>query len=448
MDLLNLFFFFLCTVIPLFHMINAIPRSRKRRRRYLRGPVKELKGFSILVPCYNEQGIIETTIKGLARLRYPNFETIFINDGSTDNTMQVLTELLELVPYEEKIDAKLTYMPVKGFYQSQRYPHLFVLDKVNGGKADSLNAACDYAVHEFVVTLDADSILAYNALEITNHIFQDESVIAAGGTVHILQTRTISNIYFKLKRVVRFQIFEYMKAFYLYKASLDKLDGLSVISGAFGIFKKNVLIELNGFRRTVGEDMDITIRFQQYLMKHRDKKMVYIPEAICYTECPETWRDLFKQRVRWQKAYVDCMLKYWKFMAKNFFIRTLSFFFITEGLLMGIVAPIFMTSYLLYSIFTSSELLGEIIVAYTISILSSFFYSMMAILISRYYGVRFSRINKIRMIIVILLDLFFYRFIVAGFAVYGTIAYFFDRESWNKVVRTGKKYELDGSVRG
>ncbi|MBD1373861.1 glycosyltransferase, partial [Hazenella sp. IB182357] len=97
MDLVYFSIFFLCTVFPIFHMINAIPIFQKKNYFDWKWRTQK-KGFSILIPCYNEQSILETTLNGLLKNRYPEMEVIFINDGSTDETLYMLGELLELIP--------------------------------------------------------------------------------------------------------------------------------------------------------------------------------------------------------------------------------------------------------------------------------------------------------------------------------------------------------------
>jgi cellulose synthase/poly-beta-1,6-N-acetylglucosamine synthase-like glycosyltransferase len=96
-----------------------------------------------------------------------------------------------------------------------------------------------------------------------------------------------------------------MKGFYIYKISLHKQNATAIISGAFGAFRKDILMQAGGYRKTLGEDIDITLKIQ-FMIKNTNKKILYMPEALCYTQCPENWKDLFRQRIRWQKGFINC----------------------------------------------------------------------------------------------------------------------------------------------
>lgn len=442
------FFLFLCsTLFPLFHMLHAffIEKVYKNERK---PPIRKIKKMTILIPCYNEQDILKTSIEGMIGLNYSSKEVIYINDGSSDQTMETLKSLLQLKSCSlEQENEGLLYEPIRGFYQSSKYPYIYVIDKENGGKADALNAGVQFASSELIVTLDADSILAENALGVVNHRFQDENVIAAGGMVHVLQgastTNSAPDLTLNMKHILRFQLLEFIKGFYVFKTSLARLNALSVISGAFGIFKKDVLLKVNGFRKTIGEDIDITLKFQQYIMEHPHTKMISIPEALCYTECPETWRDLFKQRVRWQKAYVDCLLQYGKFFFTTFYHKPVSFFFVIEAFLVNTLIPYAVIFSFLVGIAENEhniDTLHSILIYMAGGIIGNVLYSLEAIHIAKKYNVSLG--EKRRLMTTIFLELLFYRFILIGILMYGTIAYFFNKHSWNKVSRTGRNYEL------
>ena len=205
--------------------------------------------MSIIVPCYNEAPILKYTVEGLLNIEYDDLEVIFINDGSKDNTFDVLHELLELRHWDTGIEGFLPNK-VRGLYKSGRYPFINVIDKYSSGKADSLNIGVLFAKKELIVTMDGDCVLEKNALINMNTAFDDEDVIASGGVVHIMQMFKLDS---KPGIVIMMQALDYIKGFYIYKASLACNDALSIISGAFGVFRRNIIIEIGGFKAGLGK---------------------------------------------------------------------------------------------------------------------------------------------------------------------------------------------------
>lgn len=444
MNEIGILLFFFCTLLPLFHMFHALPMfgPPKKRRR----PKVKEQGMSIIIPCYNENRILETTLKGLQQVDYKNKEVIFVNDGSTDDTLDVLDQLLDIVPIEYEGELPIEHKPILGIYQSRIDPNIYVIDKVNGGKADALNAGCNFAQHEIIVTLDADSILDKQALKEVNLAFYRKEVVAAGGMVHILQGKSMKDLLINQKKwLVRLQIFEYLKGFYIYKSSLARLNALAIISGAFGVFRRSILVhDLKGYRETLGEDIDITLRFQQWILKHPGSKMLFIPEAVCYTECPESWRDLFKQRVRWQKAFVDCVLYYWRFLVKTVFTHAVSFFFLFDAFFMGTVATMITTAVFIALLLVPNTDIIQNLTAYLIgSIVLNFIYNLYTLYISYHHGVSFQGGSQFRLLLLLFIDVLFYRFVILFYILYGTFAYAFNSKDWSKVARSGRQYELN-----
>jgi poly-beta-1,6-N-acetyl-D-glucosamine synthase len=241
LEYLLLFFFILSIAFPLLHIVHCLPFFKKKKRG-LGNFAAEEKGISILVPCYNEQGIIQTSVHCMKELSYSKAEVIYINDGSTDETLNLLKSLLKLNPCTKLPLNKISHKTIRRCYQSELYPNIFVLDKVNGGKADALNAGIEYASMPLVVTLDADTILSNQALPSVNEAFEDKNVVAAGGMVHVLQTKVMKPLEGLSLRganmLVRAQTLDFLKAFYVNKVSLARFQALAVISGAFGIFTR------------------------------------------------------------------------------------------------------------------------------------------------------------------------------------------------------------------
>lgn len=410
---------FLSTFFAIYHLVNSTKfKSSSERYKTFQ------KGFSILIPCYNEARIIKNTINGLDLIDYNNYEVIFINDGSTDNTIDILDEELQLIEIED------------GFFRSRSNNNIFVIDKENSGKADSLNAGIQKSNKELVCTLDADCILHQDALSYMNHIFQDDDVIASGGVVKVLQMFRLNK---KPKLLVKFQTLEFLKGFYVYKASLAFNNALAIISGAFGVFRREELEIVGGFKSGLGEDIDITLRMQNYAMKN-NKKITYDLNAICYTECPESFKDLTKQRIRWQKAFVDAIIKNRKFLFKSVFKKGLSFHVIIDSMISAGLSTTLLVVNAVFSIFLGiGHISRELIYYYVITVVFHVIYSFYAVLRERK---SYEKSIKKNVLGIILLDILFFRFINALYYIFGSVLYFFNSDDWNKVERTNHNYNV------
>lgn len=245
-----------------------------------------------------------------------------------------------------------------------------------------------------------------------------------------------------VKTIVRLQILEYIRGFYIYKSSLSRANALSIISGAFGAFKREVLIAVGGYRKTVGEDIDITIRIQNFKNKKEALKVIFIPEAVCYTEVPEKWRDLYKQRIRWQKAFTDCIMIYFKELLSSFFKNPISFFLLIDALLVGVICS-FLTVAGIVIIFLFKDFSPIYIVLLFISLLINLCYSFISLFNASFYRQKFSYKDIGPLILTLIVDILLYRFITMYFIITGTLLYFINKETWNKVERTGREYNIE-----
>ncbi|WP_179134084.1 glycosyltransferase family 2 protein [Halobacillus massiliensis] len=406
--------------------------------------------MSILIPCFNETGILETSIKNMRSLPYSKVQILYINDGSTDETMDYLREMLSLKKCTLHPDGKLSYEKVVGTYHSELYPNIYVVDKENGGKADALNAGIEYSDQEIIVTLDADTILEDKALHAVNETLEDENVVAAGGMVHVLQTKSNHSRHRLSLRnanmLLRVQVLDFLKAFYISKLSLVRFKGLAVISGAFGIFRKQVLQDVGGYRKTIGEDIDITLRIHKLIANHKNMRINFISEAVGFTELPETWKDLTKQRLRWQKAYIDCIIHFRSFFGKTLLSKAVSFFYVFEAFLIGTLASYIMTIIVIVNMVhdPQNSYLNYVLFYMFWIFIFGVVYDLAALRLGKYYGFTFHWKESFRLLSAILFDILIYRFVTMYFVMYGSISYFFNKK-WNKVERTGRNYHKKDS---
>lgn len=257
-------------------------------------------GISLLVPAYNEEATITASVQSMFQLTYSDFEIIVINDGSKDGTLEVLKREFSLLPFPEAPREGLPTKPVRGVYRSLKYPNLRVIDKENGGKADSLNAGINAARHPLFCGVDADSILARNSLQLVAKPFLNHpETVASGGTVRVANGCEVADGF--LTKVglptnlwALFQVVEYLRAFLFGRLGWSKLNAMLIISGAFGLFKTDVVIEAGGYRaNTIGEDMELVVRIHRYLRQQgRPYRIEFVPEPVCWTEAPEDHKTL------------------------------------------------------------------------------------------------------------------------------------------------------------
>lgn len=270
---------------------------------------------SIVVPAYNEAATIAASVRALIQLEYPEFEVLVVNDGSRDDTLEVLSREFSLVPFPEAYRVRLKTKPVRGVYQSATYPNLRVLDKENGGKADSLNAGINSARYPLFCGVDADSLLQRNSLQrVIQPFLEDQRTVACGGTVRVANGCEVRGGFLEKtglpsNLLALFQIAEYLRAFLFGRMGWSPMNALLIISGAFGVFHKETVIEAGGYRTdTVGEDMELVVRLHRFLRAGgRTYRITFVPDPICWTEAPEDLRTLKNQRVRWQQGLAESL---------------------------------------------------------------------------------------------------------------------------------------------
>ena len=329
---------------------------------------------SLLVPAYNEEATIRSSVRSMLQLQYPDFELVVINDGSKDGTLQALMEEFALVPHPEPLRRTLSHAEIRGVYRSLTYANLRVIDKANGGKADALNAGINAARNALFCAVDADSILQRDSLlRVVQPFLDDERTVASGGTVRIANGSRVRGGFLEAAGIprnwiARFQIVEYLRAFLFGRLGWSPMNAVLIISGAFGLFDRARVIEAGGYRHdTVGEDMELVVRLHRY---HRERgipyRIRYVPDPICWTEAPEDAGTLGRQRSRWQRGLAESLSRHaawalgpkggaagwlaWPFMALFEWIGPVvelaGYVFMLFGFALGIVSPLALTVFL------------------------------------------------------------------------------------------------------
>jgi len=274
---------------------------------------------SIIVPAYNEELTIVESVRSMLQLRYPDVSVIVTNDGSKDRTIDVLIEAFSLQPVVRAYEPAVPCAAVRGLYGSPLYPNLLVVDKENGGRADAINAAINYCRTPLFCAVDADSLLELESLfGVVRPFTEDfEKMVAVGGTIRILNGCTVENgqvvkVALSKQFLPLVQTLEYLRSFLMARMAWSRWGMLSIISGAFGMFRRDVWVSVGGFSaNTVGEDYEMVLKMHRYL---RDRKrpyaMSYVPESVCWTQAPDTWSVLGSQRRRWQRGALEVFFRY------------------------------------------------------------------------------------------------------------------------------------------
>lgn len=271
---------------------------------------------TIIVPAYNEEAHILDTLHSLFQLNYPEFEIVVVNDGSKDRTLEQITKAYSLVSFPEAYRSRLHSAPVRGVYLSTTHPHLRVIDKENGGRGDAVNAGINIARNPYFCCVDADSILQRDSLLlIVTPLLEDPTVVACGGTVRVSNgCKAKDGLFIKAelsrKPLVLFQTVEYLRAFLYGRMGWSPMNALLIISGAFGIFHKETVVSVGGYRQdALGEDMELVIRLHRTLSRQRKRyRISFVPDPICWTEVPDNLRQLKRQRIRWHMGHIQSLV--------------------------------------------------------------------------------------------------------------------------------------------
>jgi cellulose synthase/poly-beta-1,6-N-acetylglucosamine synthase-like glycosyltransferase len=275
----------------------------------------ELPPVSILVPAYNEESTIARTVDSLLALRYPQLEVIVISDGSEDRTIDVLRERFGLARTRDESRRELMTQRVRRVFSNTAGRRVVVIDKRNGGKADALNAGIDYARFPLVLALDADVVLDPDALaHLAIPFALDARTVASSGMIRPQNGCDV--VHGRLVRTAaprtwleRVQVVEYMRAYGVGRMFFNRYNAQLIISGAFGLFSRQLLLDLTGYQtHAVGEDMELLVRAHRHLRNRGvPYRIGFAPDALCLTEAPHTLRDFGNQRTRWHLGLLSTL---------------------------------------------------------------------------------------------------------------------------------------------
>jgi cellulose synthase/poly-beta-1,6-N-acetylglucosamine synthase-like glycosyltransferase/HEAT repeat protein len=460
----NVVFSIYATSISLIYLVLLLFSIRGVRRQSRIGAIvrnsllfkeRVLPSISVISPAYNEEASIVESVNSLLNLRYPDYEIIVVNDGSSDRTLQRLISYFELERTDVFIHKYLNTQEIRGVYANKKYPELLVIDKVNGGKADSLNAGINVCRKEYFSGIDADSLLEENALLNLAGLFlyAEEQVVAAGGNIFPVNGCTVEKGMIVKTRIPKrklacFQTIEYLRAFMAGRVGWATLKLLLIISGAFGVFHRRSVINAYGYltqsehylKDTVGEDMELVVRLSRGLREGgRPFSIVYCYNANCWTQIPERMKILVSQRDRWQRGLLD-IITFHKKMLFNPSYGRIGVIGLPYFLLYEVLGPWFEIEG--FIVFIASLVFGLIglpllCLVLTATVGLNLLVSVLSLSIAEYRKDYFPIRDKLRLIFYAILENFGIRQFFGFIRARALVRMLFKLQGWGKMERRG-----------
>lgn len=436
-------------VFTIIAFLDLLSFDRRSRRRGIGDLVSgtTFKPISIIIPAHNEQQTIVSNVYSILEVGYPEFEVIVVNDGSDDETMGELKDSFSLFPVTDATRQQIETRRVRGIYRSLDNPNLTVVDKDQGGKSDALNAGINVSVFPLFCSIDADSLLNSDALlRIAKPFVEDDRIVAAGGIVRVLNGSIVEKHRVVASRapntfLLLCQAIEYVRGFLTGRTALARLNSLLIISGAFGLFQKRAIIEAGGYdTTTVCEDMEIVVRLHRIARENgRVAKQIFVPDPVCWTQVPEDWGSLLRQRDRWQRGLIETL-----WMHKKMFLNpkygavgmiAMPFYAFFEAI--GPVVEIF--GYLLIPILLLSGRFDMTfaLLFFALAILYNIMLSLLALIVDDLLFLRYDRARDLgKMTLSAFLEFIGYRQVLAARRAIAFFTGLFRRRHWGHIKRT------------
>lgn len=406
------------------------------------------KPISLICPVYNEAAGCVASINSLLALRYPEFQVIVVNDGSKDETLERLVQAFRLRPSQRVIRQVVPTREIRGVYESIYVPNLVVVDKENGGKADALNVGLNFARYPLVCCMDGDSLLENDALlRIARPFLDTPNMVACGGVIRPLNgckvtSRGIRGIHLPSNWLAGFQVVEYLRAFLYGRMGLSSYRLLFIVSGAFGVFRRDLLLKAGGFLvGTVGEDFEAIVRLHRYMLEQGEPYAIaMVPDPICWTEVPEDARTLRRQRNRWQRGLLDVLWLHRRMLFNPKYGRlgmaSMPYFLFFEALapiIEGTGYLVFL-GYLVGGVVNTPFVVLFLLVAFFLGLLNS----IVSILLEVNGGHRYQGVGPfLKLLFMAILENFGYRQLTLMWRLVGVYDWLRGNEKWGGMKRKG-----------
>ncbi|XKH50511.1 glycosyltransferase [Chryseomicrobium palamuruense] len=404
--------------------------------------------ISVLVPAFNESQTILTTVKNLLDMDYKLFEVVVIDDGSTDETAQLVIEQFNLTRDNKPIRLQVPCKSILEVHTGKfnNIPIILVRKTNGGNKADAVNAGINVSNYPYFVSMDADEVLQADALKFSARLFlEDDKVIAVGGQIGIANGVEFENampVKTRMSRnpIVSMQVLEYIRAFIASRIFNDTFNGNLNVSGGYGLFKKASVIAIGGYdTKSIGEDMDLVMRLHLHFQDNDIPYSIkYTSDAVCWTQAPFTMRDLWKQRARWHRGLIQCMWNY-RTMFFNRKYKSVSLVSYTYYFFYELMAPIFELLGILVIILavatdrlnvTSAILIASLYILFNI-LQTILFYTSKSLL----RGDKVNREDLLWTFFMTLCEILILRPVLFGVRLYATFTYKRKLHSWSSIKR-------------
>ena len=428
-------------------VVMTLRQPARQSRALWTGLVDLAPTLTIIAPAFNEEATVVESVRSLLALQYPRFTIVLVNDGSTDSTLEKLIREFDLEFVEQTRRTDLPHEPIKQIYGSSAYPALLVVDKVNGGKADALNTGLTLSASELVCAVDVDSLLeADSLLRVVQPFVEDpDRVVAMGGTVRVangcaVRSGRVRRIALPRRFLARLQTVEYLRAFMMARLSWGRIGALMIVSGAFGIFRRDVLVDVGGYSRdTVGEDLEIVIKIHRHMRdRRRHYRVEFVPDPVCWTQVPDTLGPLGRQRVRWQRGAIESFARHKDMLVRRRYGRA-GWIGLAHILLLDIVTPIVeLAGYFLLPVFFILGVVNWTFIAAYLALTFAFgiFISVGSLILEEVELKRFPKASDLaRLTMVAVIENFGYRQLNNWWRLVGHWHHFRGRRGWDKAPR-------------
>lgn len=450
------YFFLINTVYLIILFLSILQINRMKKRRYTFDldqafKFRLLPPVSIILPAYNEEKTIVESVTSLLFVKYPSYELLVVNDGSKDNTLQKLIDSFNLIKTDYVYKNSIKTAEVRGIYISKEYRSLVVIDKGNGGKADALNAGINISKYPFFCAIDADSILGEDALArlIIPFVHDPLRTTAVGGIVKAANGADIEKGRLLRERLTKnplviFQTVEYARSFFMGRVGLSVINSLLIISGAFGLFRKEDVLKVSGYKpRSLGEDMLLVVNLHK--LKHRERKsyrICFLHDTVCWTEIPSNLRTLRRQRIRWQMGFLESLTEN-RDMFLNPRYGTVGLFSIPFHFFSEIIPPFFeLMGYVVIGLglHLNAMTLQTILYFFLVTWVYSAVHSFIGLAMEHFVvGTTLKFHHFLFKLLVSLLENLCYRQINLIFRIAGVFKFFTKRREWGEMERRGFK---------